>query len=454
MITFLKLIKCFGFLINILYITFSESLLYILFCDFDSFIERVALRLASVNILYVKIFQAVAFNNNFIGEKTNNTLIQFADNAPWTCNDIRFEELIDITECYNLRLENGFENPINAGMISIVYKAINKQTNEIVIIKMKRENIEEKLHDAIEILLVFIHLLNFIPIINKYQISETICRNIDMITKQTNFMEEVENTMCVKENCKNLKYIKIPNVFKEATQNFPNFIIMEYIEGKKINEISTEDYGAFACQVIKFGMVTTLIHGVTHGDLHGGNILFIKDEKDEKYPHKIGVIDFGIIHNIDTTYQKELFNMSIRFFKLSTIEIADGLSRCNLIEPKDIIDIIPKEHYNAIIKMVAEMVDDAIYITKKINQQKIYKFLFEFNKYISQHQLHKYGLRLSDSFVKTQVSFAMAHGVTLTLCKENIVAVFEKSLNDLFHIDLFQESIEGIEYNEDIEDLE
>ena len=49
--------------------------------------------------------------------------------------------------------------------------------------------------------------------------------------------------------------------------------------------------------------------------------------------------------------------------------------------------------------------------------------------------ISKLGLRPSDSFVKTQMCLAMAHGVTLTLSKDDCVNITDKVLNDLFHID-------------------
>ena len=81
---------------------------------------------------------------------------------------------------------------------------------------------------------------------------------------------------------------------------------MEYINGMPINQILEEDYEAFAKQVLKFGLVTTLIHGVSHGDLHSGNVLFIKDENDKKYKYKVGVLDFGIIYEADPEFKQSL----------------------------------------------------------------------------------------------------------------------------------------------------
>jgi predicted unusual protein kinase regulating ubiquinone biosynthesis (AarF/ABC1/UbiB family) len=215
------------FIINAFFIISSELFIYLIFGNYSNFIDRITNRLASINILYVKVFQAFALNNSLIDDKLNNKLLKFTDNAPWNLSDINFLDIIEVTNDYDLILENGYEHPINSGMISLVFKAYHKETNNPVIIKMKRNNIESKLNDAIGNLQTFMYLLSFIPIINKYQLSEVINKNIDIIRHQTNFSEEVENIIRIKENCKHLKYVKIPTVRKDVTEQYSNIILME-----------------------------------------------------------------------------------------------------------------------------------------------------------------------------------------------------------------------------------
>jgi hypothetical protein len=189
------------FLLNVFFIISFELLLYCIFLDYVSLIDRITSRLASINILYVKVFQAIALNNSLIDDNVNNKLLKFTDNAPWNYNDINFEELNEVSNKYNLIIPHGFELPINSGMISLVFKAYNKITQKTMIIKMKRKNIDVKLNDAIEKLQFCMGLMNFIPIIKKYQIVEVINKNIDIIKHQTNFSKEVENMIKIKQNC-------------------------------------------------------------------------------------------------------------------------------------------------------------------------------------------------------------------------------------------------------------
>lgn len=429
----IKTIQIFFFLLNASWIILSELFLYGIFNNFDSFIDRLTNKLAAINILYVKMFQAFALNNSLIDDKTNNKLLKFTDNAPWSYKDLDQDTLFKLEDEYNILFKDGLE-PINSGMISLVFKGYKKSPeNEIVIIKIKRKNIEENLDDAIEKLLFFIYVMSFFPVVNKYHIPQTVKKNISIIRQQTNFSKEIQNMAKIKYNCRNLKYVKIPSANAEVTEKYPNVIFMEYINGMPINKVLESDYEPFAKQVLKFGIVTTLIHGVSHGDLHSGNVLFIKDENDEKYKYKVGVLDFGIIYEANPEFKQNLLEFASEMMTSPTEELAIKVLNTGLIEPLEIIQNLPKVHYDNIVKIVSDILYETIHKSKQANQLKIYHFLTTFHSYMSKNELLELGLKPSDHFVKTQLALAMSHGVTLTLCKDDYINLTDQVLNEIFH---------------------
>lgn len=434
---FMKNIRHVYFLFKSIWIISREYAMYMWFRDYSSFIHNLTNNLASINILYVKAFQAVALNNNLITENTNNQLLRFTDNAPWNCDDIDFFTLVRIRDDLKLDFRDGLDKPINSGMISLVFKVFKSETGEPLIVKIKRRNIDDKLEEAVDDLLYFVDMLSFIPFFKRYQISQSIRNCLDIVSDQTNFNMEVKNMIRMKNNCSKLKYIQIPSVLEEVTDKYPNVIIMEYIEGVSIHKIDPSEYEPFAKIVLKFGFVTSLVHGITHGDFHTGNILFIKDEKDEKCRYKIGVIDFGIVYEIDEMYKNVLFHIFSDFFELTSYEIAEKIMTSGLIEPIDIVKNLPTHHYENIIKMILKIIESANNDIHEANQKQLYQFLSNFYCYLKDNEdISKLGLRPSDSFVKTQMCIAMSHGVSITLCKENYINVADKVLNELFHLDL------------------
>jgi predicted unusual protein kinase regulating ubiquinone biosynthesis (AarF/ABC1/UbiB family) len=429
-------LKEFRFLFNVVSIVCSECAMYCIFRDYGKFIHGITHRLAQINILYVKIFQAIALNNNFIDEKINKQLLRFTDNAPWTIKDINIPVLVDISEKYNLIMDDGYETPINSGMISLVFKAYHRGTMAPMIIKMKRVNIDGQLDDAIENLKTVLYFLSFIPLFDKYRLAELVNKNMGLIRQQTDFMEEVKNTNIMKENCKRLKYVKIPTINNEVTEKYPECILMDYINGVKITEIREEDYDGFAKQVLKLGVVTTLIHGFAHGDLHGGNILFIKDADDEKCKYKLGIIDFGIVYNIDPEYRHLLFEVATKALDTPAIEMATKLLNSSMIDPPNIFQQIPAVHRNNIIQFTSKILDETIHQSKQACQTQVYRFLKMITEYLNTSDFADIGIRPSDNLIKTQMVMAMAHGVTMTLCRGDFIPFAEKVMNELFHTDI------------------
>ena len=262
-------------------------------------IERLSNKLSQKNILYIKIFQACALNNNIFPDEINNKLIKFTDNAPWTEADIDMDTLCRFETLNNMQIENK-DVPLKSGMISLIYKA-RDENNQEVILKMKRKNIEAKLEEGIAQLLFFLKVVDWLPFINNYDLPSIIQKNIDLIRHQTDFAQEVKNIQKFTTMCEKLKFVQIPKVWEAVTQDFPNVIMMEYMKGQSIYQVEKADYELYAKQFLKFAFITMFSTGTTHGDLHVGNILFLKDTEEDGVKHKICIF-FNTIRYIFRSY--------------------------------------------------------------------------------------------------------------------------------------------------------
>lgn len=425
------------FLITICWIICDEISYYCVFKNQDKLVNNLTKRLANQNILCVKIFQAFALNNNIFSEQKMNYLIKYTDSVPWTSKDIDIQSLFQIEKSFNIEILNDYK-PINSGMISLVFKCINKnKMDEIMIIKMKRNNIETILNEGIQKMLFCIKLLSFIPILNNYQISKIIHDNIKLIDQQIDFKKEVQNICIMKKNCKNLKYVKIPFVYEEVTNQFSNIIMMEYIKGVTIKDIKIADYNEYSKQIIKFVLVTTLINGTCHGDLHMGNILFIKDENDTKYKYKIGILDFGIVYEIDKI-KNILYYVFANLYTDLPEKIAQNLLESGIVEPVDCIIKIPSQHLKYLLVILTNFINDTIYVSKHFSQINVFKALYELNDYIVENKLIVNGIQVKpcDDLIKIQVVFSMLYGVIFKLCGTNYLELTNKVMMDLFHIDV------------------
>jgi predicted unusual protein kinase regulating ubiquinone biosynthesis (AarF/ABC1/UbiB family) len=223
---------------------------------------------------------------------------------------------------------------------------------------------------------------------------------------------------------------------------------MEHIIGKKINELDEEDYFKFAKQIVKFGLVTSLIHGVAHGDFHVGNILFIKEDskietEKERYKYKLGVIDFGIVNEINEPLKSNLLKCLTSVFQEPPTVFLDKFANSGIFEPYNVKDIVPEKIYNTIINLNVTLVEELLY-SKKLKNFHLYeivKILFvKLNSSENDiYNISKYGIKPSKAIIKLQLSLAMANGVTFALCQDKTLQITNEVINELFHTNLFMD---------------
>jgi len=435
--------KIFYSMLNTFCATIYELGYSLIHRDNALFLRRLATKLSSKNILYIKLFQAIALNKNLINDETNNELMKFTDSVPYENDhyesDFDHELLCKIKDEYNLDWHT--YQPMKGGMISLVFRMCDKNTNKNVIIKMKRKNIDEKLAAAIEEVQTLSYIILFFSYFNTLDIPIIFHKNIESLKQQLDYKQEVENMLEASEKCRNLKYVKIPEVYKEITDKYPDVIVMEYVEGKTIQELDEEEYKFYAEPLLKYGMVSLLLHGVTHGDLHPGNILFLKNENEDKDIYKICLLDFGLVFRIEEEVRLGFFYIITKLFDIPAKDLSLQLLTL-FIEPKGILNDLPNEDLEKIVTLIEPIIEKTIYKKNEANQSKIYEFLTEINGYIKNNNIKKYGLRVSDEFVKMQMALAMCNGINMTLCKNDYMSFANKIINEMFDLDVLKEDDE------------
>uniref|UniRef100_A0A6C0LFJ8 ABC1 atypical kinase-like domain-containing protein n=1 Tax=viral metagenome TaxID=1070528 RepID=A0A6C0LFJ8_9ZZZZ len=423
-------------ILQICFILFYEYFFYA--WNKESFVRRVTQELAKKNILYVKVFQAISFNINFIDESLNTELLTFTDCVPYCEEDVDFILLEKIKFIYHLRFDSFA--PINAGMISLVYK-VTKEDGTFAILKVKRKNVDIKLNAAIDQFKWISYISSLIPFLKRMNIPSVIEKTLMHMKEQTNFLQEIQNTIEMKEKCKHLDYVKVPEIYPDITQQFPDVILMEYIDGKHIREIDEADYEIYSKQVIKYGIVSAFIIGFIHADLHSGNILFIKEEGEKRegvdgHVYKIAPIDFGLVTTIKDSTKKLLMNIMFELFT-GDPDISARKTINTLFDPPDLKNNIPHHLYEKFVTLVSTNIKNTIDIKKGVSQIFLYNFFIQFNDFLSNKELKQYNIKINEDFSKIQTAIAMANGISMALCKENFIEFTNSVTNDLLHVSLF-----------------
>ncbi len=306
----------------------------------------IAKRLATKNMLYVKIFQAYATNRTILNDELTHFFTQYTDNVAYTDDEYSLDELQrferESVQCFpykQLRIENDYK-PIKSGLMSLIFKGtlVHHSNTDAsctpatkpatpatpVVIKYLRKNIHDRFNESMTNLVLFAKLTKRLPYLRTLNIESVILQNIVCIRDQICFRKEVSNIQAYYKSWKDCDYIKIPVPFPEFTEKIdPNIIVMEYIDGFKLTEIEYSDNDKFAKLLASFNAKAAFCNYLYHGDLHPGNILFIKEPivaadtdagtgtgTDTQYKYKIGILDFGIIGRMSRSDQEIMFNLT------------------------------------------------------------------------------------------------------------------------------------------------
>ena len=121
----------------------------------------------------------------------------------------------------------------------------------------------------------------------------------ETITEELDFRIEAQNMLDVAQSFADLDqrgYV-IPRPHPELVT--PRVLVMERLEGFKFDDVAgMKDAGVDTEAVVRTGMIGfmegAMIHGIFHGDLHGGNLFVLPDGRT-------ALLDFGIVGRLDET---------------------------------------------------------------------------------------------------------------------------------------------------------
>jgi predicted unusual protein kinase regulating ubiquinone biosynthesis (AarF/ABC1/UbiB family) len=379
-----------------------------------------AARLVSESVLYVKVLQAVALNSD--NAELNNYFLSMTDQAPWSDADIDYDTIRAFQEKH--RLVTGSTGgqcslkPCNSGMISLVFKFYTEtQPQKCLVLKVKRRGIDAELKRAVANLSFLLWLLNFIPVIKASKVRDTVERSLADIRRQTDFELEVANMEMMRQFTADLAYIKIPTVIDHSSTG----ILMECLVGRTISQLPPTEREPYAKSIIRFGVNCAIQHGISHGDLHSGNILFL-EPSPEAGSGPIGVLDFGIVVRLPKKKRAELAALARDVMSKPIPVVAGRVMDVFLVDPVGISDENRAWAIDSISALLIKLLDDSE-DAAPISILDVFHWIQDADK--------RSGLDVDPHLLQMQLALAMAQGVTMALCGKHMPEMANEALIEL-----------------------
>lgn len=381
--------------LQLLYFFLKQFFNYFLFFD-ETYYEKYLLELGNINIIFIKLFQWLNSEKELFS-KFQPSLKKYLDNVPYnekSIDKITLNELLKFSEKKGDKLEIDSFTPFKSGSISLIFIGhLNKQK---IIIKLLRKNIKDEIIASLNLFsmiqIIMYPFLYFLKL--QHAINNFIMKNKNILLNQIDLIQEKNNIKTFQKIYKYSSIIIIPKVYEEYTNEFSNLIVMKYLEGKFMHQLEKEEIQQYYPLFYKY-LFSFLEHEIIHGDIHLGNILFLKN--NEKY--QIGLIDFGII------------------FKLQKKEL------------DFIYDVLKSENPKELLKKFVYLLKNFIDFEENFNFEIVYQELYNFylnNKNNSEVINNK---KKQNQILKNNNSYVQKYFINLQIFNINIIRYFFYRIN-------------------------
>ena len=270
---------------------------------------------------YIKFGQALSTRPDLLGQKTCEYLQKLQDDIkpfPGSVAKKIFEDEIEwpIEKIFR----NFYEIPIATASVAQVHLATLENGNKVAI-KLLKPNIEKLLFKDF----MFFYWISrcfefFIPKVKRLKLSKNVEVLSEISLNELDLTMEASAADELAENFKDHSKYRVPKIYWELTTK--KVLVLEYIEGIKINDLSKlERDNHNINKITEIGTEVFFLQvfrdGFFHGDMHPGNIFI--DKNGMLVP-----IDFGImgrLSNIDRQFLAQLLTYLLNKNYKKVVEI-------------------------------------------------------------------------------------------------------------------------------------
>ena len=260
---------------------------------------------------FVKLGQIASTRADLYPPEFTKQLESLQDNVP----------PVDIQGIVNLDHFEAFDDiPFKSASIGQVHKATLKNGKQ-VIVKVKRPNIYNIMKTDTDNIRDIVRFLEKVGVDTGNSSEFVLNESIEYLLGESDYRQEMDNAIRFRKNMKDIKWIKVPKVYTEFSND--DMIVMEYVESEKLTELTNPNVNKKKiCEaLINSYVIQTMDKGFFHGDPHPGNLGFSAKGKLVFY-------DFGLIIDLSNELRdgfKKIFGCIIDKDTKGIVEILIAL---------------------------------------------------------------------------------------------------------------------------------
>lgn len=394
----------------------------------DELVIKLIQRLGKRSPMYVKIIQALAGSTDLFSDKVQYYLCEYSDNVPYDENDIRMDELQEkldrVSERNMCKITNLSSRPIHSGAVSLVYSALMNDKTPVVV-KVIRPKGREQMIEAINELLLLVKILSFIPSIRIFRFDRIIEENRTTLMRQFSTYTELNNLLFYASATKDNDFVKIPFAYEKFTLDSDDILVMEYVEGKRVEEIYDKDKEEYGYILAKQAVNSIMNSGLYHGDLHRGNILFRENDEGKK---QICLLDFGIVGRLT---EQDRLTISSFYMSLGLRRYDDAVDTIiGSLTNKEVFDSLDEMEQENLVTELETIASTCCETSVGFGPHEI----GQINRVLASHSLF-----LAPVFCKIELALAMNASVSKALETENtnITTHIRRIIGETLDVSLF-----------------
>ncbi len=260
--------------------------------------RRLRLAAEALGPTYIKLAQIISSGEGLFPEELVAETKKCRDQVPpepW--DEIRRVVEEDLGQPIHEIFSHFDVAPLAAASIAQVHRA-TLRTGEDVVVKVQRPVVATRVREDLRVMAwIAPKLIGRIPVAALANPPALVELFAETISEELDFRLEAENMLDVAACFAELDQRDYVIPRPHPTLVTPRVLVMERLDGFKFDDVAgMKGAGVDTVKVVRTGMIGfmegALIHGIFHGDLHGGNLFVLPDGRT-------ALLDFGITGRLD-----------------------------------------------------------------------------------------------------------------------------------------------------------